>query len=92
MGQPGTPRDWIYCYYNPRPGRDGFPEYRFARDSRWKLYSTGELFDIPQDREERRPIMAESDTDESHIARGRLRKVIDSYPETGLRLRPDGDG
>ena len=30
--------------------------------------------------------------DESRVARERLQKVIDSYPETGLCLRPDGDG
>ena len=92
MGKPGTPRDWLYCYYNPRPGRDGFPEYRFARDTRWKLYSTGELFDVPQDRQEQRPIKAEADTDDSRAARHRLQKVIDSYPKIGLRLRPDKGG
>ena len=49
-GEAGSPREWIYCYYNPRPGRKGFPERQYVRNTRWKLYSDGRLFDVVTDR------------------------------------------
>ncbi len=82
-GEAGSPREWIYCYYNPRPGGKGFPEQQYVRDARWKLYSDGRLFDVAADRLEERPILA-GDGDESAeaaLARARLQGGRQTMPE-----------
>ena len=57
-GQKGTPREWMYCYYNPQPGHDKeqFPLQKFARDQKFKLYSDGRLYDIDADVLEQHPL------------------------------------
>ena len=82
-GEAGSPREWIYCYYNPRPGRKGFPERQFVRDSRWKLYSDGRLFDVAADRLEERPILAGEGNEaaEAALARARLHAARQTMPE-----------
>jgi arylsulfatase A-like enzyme len=54
-GKPGTPREWIYCYYQPKWGswRD---VKRFAGDKRWKLYDDGALYDFQDDPLEQHPV------------------------------------
>jgi hypothetical protein len=39
-GQRGNPRDWIYCWHDPRPGwdKDKFKLEEWARNKRFKLY------------------------------------------------------
>lgn len=45
-GKKGDPREWIYCWYS----RNGGPKGReFARNQRYKLYRTGEFYDIDND-------------------------------------------
>lgn len=53
-GQRGTPRDWIFCDYNPRWGR--FQPARWVMDKRWKLYGDGRLFDLKADPAETAPL------------------------------------
>ena len=78
LGKKGNPRDWIYCFYDPRPGwdKDRFRELVFARDKRFKLYEDGRLFDVPTDQLEQKPILEKDDTKETAKARKRLAKVI----------------
>lgn len=77
-GKKGSPREWIYSYYDPRPGwdKDQFSLKIFARDKRYKLYSTGELFDIPADPFEKQPLPAGRESREAAAARVRLARVI----------------
>ena len=81
QGRKGHPREYIYCWHDPRPGWDKkqFTLRIFARDQRWKLYSDGQLFDVPADRLEQRPIAAVSDTPESKNARRKLQAVLRHY-------------
>lgn len=53
----GNPRDYIFCHYNPlwNPTVNKFAG-RFFRDTRYKLYSDGRLFDTKTDPEELKPI------------------------------------
>ncbi|MHC5001572.1 MAG: sulfatase-like hydrolase/transferase [Planctomycetota bacterium] len=90
LGRPGTPRDWIYCYYDPRPGNPRFPVTRFARDERWKLYADGRLFDLEADPAEETPVAADDPGRESADARRRLRAVIDAFPAAGERTTSGG--
>ncbi|MBS0208580.1 MAG: sulfatase-like hydrolase/transferase [Planctomycetes bacterium] len=63
-------RDWILNQYNIR---------RVVRDRRYKLYSTGEFFDVEGDRDERQNL-AEDTRPEIVAARQRLEKVLASLP------------
>jgi len=80
QGKKGVPRESLYCYYNPRPGRRKFPERRFARDKRWKLYGNGQLYDIQNDVLEQQPIAAGQGGGKASRARKKLQKVLDSMP------------
>jgi arylsulfatase A len=46
-GEAGTPREWIYVQYIPRVDEGKLPRGRwYAREDRWKLNESGELFDM----------------------------------------------
>jgi arylsulfatase A len=82
-GEKGTPREWIYCYYEPVPGPETKPTI-FARDQRWKLYSDGRLFDISNDVLEMNPIS------DGGPARVKLQAALDSMPSEGAKIyRPE---
>jgi arylsulfatase A len=87
-GEPGAPRQWIFCYYNPRPGRRGFPERRFARDERWKLYGDGKLHDLRADPQEEHPIDPPAEDAAAAGARRQLQAAIDSFPKQPARIPP----
>jgi len=84
-GKKGTPREWIYSYYEPVPSADSTPTI-FARDQRWKLYNDGRLFDISNDVLEKHPIS------DGGPAREKLRAALDSMPSEGVKIyRPKID-
>lgn len=74
-GEPGSPRDWIFCHYEPKWGR--WKRQRFARERRWKLYESGELFDVQADALEENPLEL-GQGDRAAAARKRLQAVLDS--------------
>lgn len=77
-GQNGRPREWIYCYYDPKMKAEKWSLKVFARDKKYKLYQTGELFDVQADPLEKRLIDANSAGPQAVAARGRLQTVLDS--------------
>ena len=85
-GKKGTPREWLYCYYNPRPERT--KPSRFARDHRWKLYGDGRFFEITNDVLEERPLDGESLAAGSAaaLAREKLTRALGSMPAEGKAL------
>jgi len=76
-GEKGNPREWIYSWYS-RSGE--LSEARvFARTHRFKLYDTGEFYEIPPDYEEQDPLeisMMDADTREVHRT---LSEVLEHY-------------
>ena len=88
--RPGQPREWLYTYYFPRPREASFddpgdhPEVSFARDKKYKLYHTGELFDVSTDPHELYPLP--DDDQESRDTRAKLQAVLDSMPARGQRI------
>ena len=58
LGQPYTPREWLFCHYDPKKG--GFNSARFVHNKEWKLYETGEIYHVINDPLEKTPI-AEKD-------------------------------
>ncbi len=88
-GEPGDPREWIFCYYFPRPYNEKFgppgnqAEMRFVWDKRYKLYDDGRMFDVVADVEEKSPLAMESAPE----ARGKLRAALDSMPKRGELIK-----
>jgi arylsulfatase A len=73
-GEKGNPREWIFCHYDPKwLGRK--KATRFVRDKRWKLYASGELYDVQADVLEQNP---DPTGPEAAEARKRLQAVLDS--------------
>ena len=90
LGQPGQAREWLYTYYFPRPFAEEFetpytnPEVAYVRDERYKLYRTGELFDLRQDPDETAPVTDRAS--ELRVVRDKLQSALDSMPATGERI------
>ena len=88
-GGPGTPREWIYGYYFPRPYAEEFDdkyrhfEVRYARDERYKLYDNGDLFDTQVDVLENAPLDLHLPDPPAALVREKLQTVLDSYPHQG---------
>ena len=89
-GEPGQPREWLYTYYFPRPFAAKFetpythPEVLYVRDKRYKLYGSGELFDVRADPDEEKPLPV-SDVGSKSVRR-KLQSALDSMPRHGLRI------
>lgn len=76
-GETGTPREWIFAHHDPLPGwgKEGYYLKRWAQDKRWKLYDTGDLYDVVADELEEHPIV--DGGAEAEDARQKLQPVID---------------
>ena len=89
QGKPGRKREWIYCYYFPRPSSAKYDrkykhyEVRFARDKRYKLYDNGEMYDTVADVLEKRPIPIGKAGTLGESARKVLQDALNSYPNAG---------
>jgi arylsulfatase A-like enzyme len=84
-GKPGNPRDWIYIYYRPKQDDADMRHFEFARDARFKLYTTGDLFDLDQDILEENPIAVGTGDESAEAARVRLAAIIEEiYAGGGL--------
>ena len=98
-GERGRPRDWIYSWYSPRQQPD--PTVReFAFNRSYKLYRTGEFYDLAKDSEEQRPISVASLTGEAAAAAKLLQGALAQYAsvrdprldELGLAAAEDRQG
>jgi len=81
-GQPGTPREWIYSWFS----RNGNPDETrvFARNHRYKLYESGEFYEIPKDYKEQYPLVySELDPDAKETYQ-ELREVLEQYSHRRL--------
>jgi arylsulfatase A len=67
-GQPGQPREWVFCQLG---------QARFVRDRRWRLHHDGRLFDLHNDPQEKTPVAAGSSA-EADAARKRLQAALDN--------------
>jgi len=86
-GDESKARGWAFVDYS----RNGAPPYRhFVRTARYKLYSTGELYDVPNDWMEENPLTSP----ETEAVRKRLQAVLDrvmkNYPSEEEFLRRCG--
>ncbi|MEI8234893.1 MAG: sulfatase-like hydrolase/transferase [Verrucomicrobiota bacterium] len=73
-GEPGHPREWCYCWFS-KDGRSKAAEW--ARNHRYKLYRTGEFYDVSNDVLEKQPLANLSS--EAKEARILLQQALDRY-------------
>jgi arylsulfatase A len=81
-GEKGHPREWIYCWYS-RSGEIDKARV-FARNHRYKLYDTGEFYEIPADYDEQHPLeISNLDSDVMEVHR-QLSEVLEQYGKRRL--------
>ena len=78
-GETGTPREWAYVELGGKS---------YARDARYKLTNSGELFDLKNAPFEEIPVPATADDAGAIAARAKLQAVLKEHPAKG----GDGDG
>lgn len=85
-GKAGTPRRWIYNWYS----RNGEVEKAriFARNQQFKLYTTGEFYEVPKDYLEERPLDKSSLSAEALATYEMLQEVLDQYEPRRLQDVP----
>lgn len=76
-GDPGDPREWVLCnyqpYWNKEPGQ-------FARTANYKLYRDGRYYNVPADLDEANDL-AESVAGDASRIRSELRQLLENCPE-----------
>jgi arylsulfatase A len=77
-GQPYTPKPSFYMWY----ARNGGPTGKeFARNQRYKLYRTGEFYDIDNDRTEEKPLAPAKLSTDAQAIRKMLQAKLDDYKD-----------
>ena len=78
FGKAGTPREWAFFWYDPRPGWDKgkFSRHIFALDHHYKLFSDGRFFDIAGSGFQEVPLNLSSLSKEAQAAREKLQAAI----------------
>ncbi len=54
MGEKGSPREWLYSWYNPSGG--AIAKAEFVHDANFKLYTDGKFFNVQKDDNENTPL------------------------------------
>ncbi len=79
-GETGAPRDWLYTWYSPRQSQDmSVREYTF--DQRFKLYRTGQFYDLSTDEMEKQDIATTTLSSEAAAAKARLQAALDRFED-----------
>lgn len=77
-GERGSPREWLYAWYSPRL-QPVATVREFAFDQHYKLYRTGEFFDLTADPDEERPLSREGLSGAAAEGAAKLQAVLDRY-------------
>jgi len=77
-GKNPNPKQYFYCFYDPRPGwdKDQFSRHVFIRDKQFKLYEDGRLYDAEGDKLEKNILLAYSDDKARRSARRKLTRLL----------------
>jgi len=73
-------RDYIYCWYS-RNGNRG-KEIQLTRDRRYKLYATGQFYDVANDIKEQQPLDVKSLSRRQEASYDRLKAALDKHTAT----------
>jgi arylsulfatase A len=77
-GERGRPRRWLYSWYSPRQQAD-LTVREFAFDHRFKLYRTGEFYDLDHDIDEVHPLKVAALEGDAAAAAKRLQGALDQF-------------
>ncbi|XZE54400.1 sulfatase-like hydrolase/transferase [Planctomycetaceae bacterium SH139] len=77
LGQPGNPRQWVLCHYQPWWGPE--PGH-YARNQVYKLYRDGRYYRIPADLAEADDLAIGTAGEEGEAARRFLTQILDLSP------------
>jgi arylsulfatase A len=77
LGTKDNPRDWVYCWYSRAGVLAQARECAF--NSRYKLYRTGEFYDLTQDSEETKPLAVATLKGDAATAAKLLQSALDQY-------------
>lgn len=86
FGKPGTPRESIFFWFDPRPGwdKERFSRHIFALDHKYKLFSDGRLYDIAGNGFREELVAPDGISREAAAARERLQAAIDTMMQPPL--------
>ncbi len=84
LGKKGPSRDWIYSWYSPRQIYD-LKARECVFNERFKLYRSGEFFDLQQDPEERNPLPAAAWQGDAARAARLFQGVLSQYQQEKVR-------
>jgi arylsulfatase A len=76
-GEEGTPRDWVFCWYDRNGARRENVTKRSARTARYKLYHDGRFYDVPADELEKRNLDPTALDPAAQSTRKSLQAVLD---------------
>lgn len=77
-GETGQPRDWIYCWFSRNGGSVG---QEWARTRRYKLYRSGEFFEVANDVLEQTPLVDGELSDPARAAKKMLQSALNQFAE-----------
>lgn len=80
-GEKGTPREWRYCWYAPNQGKKENEPKEFAAAVKYKLYRTGEFFDMEGDPLEAKPLQVKSLDAAARAVFKKLQEALDQYKD-----------
>ena len=78
LGKKGTPRDYVYLYYEPKWA--GFENGVFARDKSYKLYGDGRFYNVRNDVSEEHDLCKQKLSAEDLVIKNKLEAVLKKYP------------
>lgn len=77
-GELGTPRQWLYTWYSPRQRMD-LTVKEFAFDKQFKLYRTGQFYDLSLDAAEQQDLQAQELGEDTLQAKAKLQGVLEHF-------------
>ncbi len=85
-GQKYEGRDWLFAHYDPQKGE--FNKARFVHNKEWKLYETGEIFNVAKDPEEKNVVAESSLTPDQKILINTFREVFQKMTKVEVIKTP----
>ncbi|KAA3633633.1 MAG: arylsulfatase, partial [Bacteroidetes bacterium] len=87
QGESGQPRKWIYCWFARNPSIHE-PKI-FVRNQRYKLYASGEFYEVPKDWDEQNPVKIEDLDEDTEQTYQMFKKVLNHYSTKRLECIPE---
>ncbi len=80
LGETGAPRQWLYTWYSPRQRLD-LTVKECAFDKHFKLYRTGEFYDLQKDADEKHDQASAKHDSNTAAEKAKLQSVLDKFAD-----------